>query len=130
MQKARIFIVLLGISLPYIARLPKGMVWLAQYTDGGLDSFLFIEAFNAIAWGILLGVSFFYRHSISLAIPTILGFGFLAWVHYTLDLAADAQSALAFIFIPIYACIPILIGGIFGYGLDKYLSSFRKIKDV
>ncbi|WP_394559292.1 hypothetical protein [Aquipseudomonas alcaligenes] len=46
------------------------------------------------------------------------GFLFLAWAHYQLDLAADAQAALGIVFFPIYALLPVLLGGVLGYLLE------------
>jgi len=130
MRNIRILIILLGVLIPYLARLPGGFAWLVQYTAGGWGAFLLIQAFNAVAWGLLLGVSFIYRHEISLAVPAVLGFGFLAWAHYTLDLAADAQAALAFVFIPVYACLPIMIGALLGLVLDRYLPKKNESKPL
>ncbi|PPT95601.1 hypothetical protein [Xanthomonas arboricola] len=121
MRSARFVIVLVGVLLPYAARLPRGAQWLAQYTDTAIGGWLFFGAFNAIAWGALLGISFLYRRPISLLVPCAFGFGALAWAHATLDLRADAQSALALIFIPIYALLPIAVGGALGYLLDRRL---------
>lgn len=120
-RRARLAIVLIGILLPYAARLPAGIAWLKQYTDAGLNGFLFLSAFNAIAWGAILAISFLYRRSLSMAVPAVLGFGFLAWAHYTLDLNADAQAPVALVFIPIYALLPIAVGGVAGYVLDRRL---------
>ena len=119
MRKARILVVLLGLLLPYATRLPRGAEWLHQYTDLSFGGWLFLGAFNAIAWGAILVVSFLYRRPVSLFVPSLLGFGFLAWAHYTLDLAADAQAAIALIFIPIVALAPILVGAAIGYFLDR-----------
>lgn len=121
MRNARIIIIFVGILLPYLARLPRGMDWLQQYTDVDVSAFLFFGAFNAIAWGSILALSFLYKRTVSLYVPALFGFGFLAWVHYSLDLASDAQASIALIFIPIYALVPIAIGGIIGYILDRYL---------
>ena len=120
-RRARIAIVLIGILLPYAARLPGGIAWLQQYTDAGLNGFLFLSAFNAIAWGAILAISFLYRHALPMAVPALLGFGFLAWAHYTLDLASDAQAAVGLVFIPIYALLPIVVGGVAGYIADRRL---------
>lgn len=121
MRTARFLVILVGLALPYAARLPRGAQWLAQYTDTAIGGWLFLGAFNAIAWGALLGISFLYRRPISLLVPCAFGFGALAWAHATLDLRADAQSALALIFIPIYALLPIAVGGALGYVLDRRL---------
>jgi len=121
MRNARIAIVLLGLVLPYMARLPRGIEWLQQYTDTSLGSWLFLGAFNAIAWVAILACSFMYLRPSSLIGPCLLGFGFLAWAHNTLDLSADAQAAIGLIFIPIYALLPIAIGGAIGYVLDRRL---------
>ena len=110
MKTLRIAITVIGILLPYAARIPRGSDWLQQYTDTSVDGFLFFGAFNAIAWGALLGASFLFRHPRPMLLPCLLGFGFLAWAHYNLDLAADAQAAIALVLIPIFAVVPIAIG--------------------
>ncbi|WP_338117390.1 hypothetical protein [Xanthomonas cissicola] len=90
-------------------------------TDVGLGGWLLLGGFNAIAWSALLGISFLYRRPIALLVPCLIGFGVLAWAHATVDLRADAQSALALIFIPVYALLPITLGGVLGYLLDRKL---------
>lgn len=119
MRKARLIVVLVGIVLPYAARLPRGIGWLQQYTDNGLGAALFLSAFNAIAWGAIVAASFLYRRPSSIWAPALPGFAFLAYAHGSLDLAADAQSALGLVFIPIYALVPIAVGAIVGYVLER-----------
>ena len=119
MRKARLIVMLVGMLLPYAARLPHGIGWLAQYTDNGIGAWLFMGAFNAIPWGAIIAVSFLYKRPSSLWAPALLGFGFLAFAHYSLDLAADAQAAVALVFIPIYALVPIAIGAIVGYFMGR-----------
>ena len=118
MRNARLSIVLFGVLLPYVARLPRGAEWLQQYTDSGFAGLLLLTKFNAIAWGALLAISFLYQRPASLLAPCLLGFGYLFWAHNTLDLAADAQAAIVLAFIPIYALVPIAIGGVIGYAVD------------
>lgn len=48
MRKSRLIIVAVGIDLPYLARVPRGSEWLAQYTDIGFGGWLFLGALNAI----------------------------------------------------------------------------------
>ena len=107
--------------MPYLVRIFGGIAWFRQYADGGLFAFLFLGAFNAIAGGSLIAISYWYRRPFSLLLPCALGFGFLAWAHYSLDLAADAQAAIALVFIPIYALLPIFVGAVLGYVLDLRL---------
>ena len=121
MNKARLAVALVGILLPYAARLPRGAEWIGQYTSSGLGGALFLGGFNAIAWGSILLVSLLYRRPASLLVPAIGGFGFLAWAHYNLDLASDAQAAIALVFIPIYAVPVIAVSGAIGYLLDRRL---------
>jgi len=118
LRNARVLVVLVGIVLPYAARLPRGAEWLHQYTDVGLGGWLYFGAFNAIAWGAILAVSFLYRRPLSLLLPALPGFGFLAWAHCSLDLAADAQAAIGLIYIPIVALAPIGVGAVIGYLVD------------
>ncbi|MBO6850735.1 MAG: hypothetical protein JJ867_09770 [Marinobacter sp.] len=121
MRKARLIIVVVGIVLPYLARVPRGSEWLGQYTDIGFGGWLFFGALNAIAWGCILALSFKYKRPVSLLAPCILGFGFLAWSHGTLDLSANPNAAIALVIIPVYALLPIAVGGIFGYIVDRML---------
>lgn len=119
MRKARWIIFLVGVLLPYVVRLPRGLAWLGQYTEGGLAAWAFLQASNAVAWGAILALSFVYRRPISLLPAAILGFGFLAYAHHTLDLSADPQAAIALVFIPLRALLPIAAGAVVGYILDR-----------
>lgn len=124
--RARVGLVVIGLVLPYAARLPRGVDWLRQYTDAGLGGCLFLSGFNAIALAALLAVSFCYRRPVSLLAPCIMGLGFLAWAHASLDLRADAQSAIALAFIPLYALVPIALGGVAGYAVDRRLRRYAR----
>lgn len=120
MTTARIAIAIVGILLPYIARLPGGTAWVSQYSGNGVGAFILLGAFNAIAWGSMVALSFLYHRPASLLFPCVAGFAFLAWAHYNLDLAADAQAAVALVFIPVFALLPIAVGGVLGYFFDRY----------
>lgn len=119
MNAARLAIVILGIVLPYAVRIPRGTAWVEQYASAGVGGFLVLGAFNAIAWGSLIALSFLIRRPAMLLIPCVLGFGFMAWAHATLDLAADAQAGVALILIPLRALVPIALGGVVGCVLDR-----------
>ena len=122
MNAARIVVVVIGIVLPYFARIPRGVPWVQQYTDVNASGFIFLGGFNAIAWGSIVALSFLYRRPASLLLPCLLGFAFLAWAHYSLDLAADAQAAIALVFIPMIA-----IGGALGYAMERYWKQDRGV---
>ncbi len=119
MRRARWVVVLAGVLIPYVARLPGGIDWLRQYTETGLAGTALLGAFNAIVWGAILFASNFYRRPASLLWPALFGFGFLAYAHGGLDLYADAQAGVAIVFIPIYALAPTLAGAIIGYVVDR-----------
>ena len=121
MPTIRIAIVIFGILLPYLARLPGGSRWLHQYTDGGISGFLFFGLFNAIAWGAILAFTFLYKNKPPIIAPVLFGFVPLAWVHAEYDLSSDAQAAIGLVFIPIYALVPIAVGGLIGYLVDRYV---------
>jgi hypothetical protein len=128
MRKARLIIVVVGVVLPYFSRVPRGSEWLGQYTDIGFGGWLFFGALNAIAWGCIIKLSFKYERPASLLAPCILGFGFLAWAHGTLDLSANPNAAISLVIIPVYALVPIAVGGIFGYIVDRMLRR-KKLPD-
>jgi hypothetical protein len=121
MRKWRVVVIVVGILLPYIARVPRGFPWLSDYTNGGLSGFLLMGAFNAIAWGSIVGLSSWYQRPSSILFPAALGFGYLAWAHFSLDMRSDAQAAIALVLIPIYALLPIFIGALIGYFIDRRL---------
>ena len=114
-------VVIVGVLLPYLVRIPRGAEWVSQYTNAGIFGFIFFGAFNAVAWGSIIVVSFLYHRVSSLLIPVTLAFGFLGYEHYTLDLRADAQSAIALVFIPFYALIFVAVGGLLGFVYDRVL---------
>lgn len=125
MRVARIVVVVIGILLPYLARIPgalqHGSHWLTSYFgDPGhrLGAVLFFGAFNAIAWGSVLLATMTYRSPHAVWFPAVLGFGFLAFVHSTYDLASDAQAAVGLVFIPIYSLPFILAGWLLGLVFD------------
>ncbi len=121
MRKARLIVAVVGILLPYLARMPRGIEWLKQYTDTDFGGWLFFAALNAVAWGCILALSFKYERPASLLAPCILGFGYLAWAYGTLDLSANPNAAIALVIIPFYALVPIAVGGILGYIVDRML---------
>jgi len=140
MDAARIIIVIVGVLVPYLARIvfpyimPEILVsqrfpglvhtpaqWLKQYTDTGLAGHLFLSALNLIPIAALVLLSFDYKSPWSLLIPSVLGLGFLAHEHGTLDLASSSTASLGLLFIPIWALLPILIGAVIGYAVDKWL---------
>jgi hypothetical protein len=126
MKTARILIVVIGILLPYLARLPgtfvNGIDWFTSYFGTGIGAVIFFEVFNAICWGSILGTSFSYRHSCSVWFPAGFGFAFLAVSHAFLDLASSSTAAIALVFIPIYSLPFVLIGWLVGLWFDRRLS--------
>ena len=121
MKRARIIVAVIGIVLPYLVRIPRGKAWLAQYLDAGLFGFVLLEAFNAIAWGSVLLLSFRYRHPTALAFPAASTFGFLGFAHYVLDLASSSTASVALVFIPVYALAFVFVGGVIGLYIDMRL---------
>jgi len=115
----RLLIAAAGILLPYLARLPGGFAWLEQYTAAGVGGFLFTTALDGIARGWMLVWTSLIRQPTWWLLPCGLGFGYLAWAHGSLDLSADAQAAIAVVFIPIHALVPITVGGVVGLAMDR-----------
>ena len=118
----RLCIVLVGMLLPYLARIPGGFHWVKAYLDVGLVGFLLIQLFNAITWGAILLFSTSYKRPSMLLFPSILGFGFSAKWHYLTDLSSDPQASFAFLFIPIHSILYVAIGGVLGLVIDRYLN--------
>lgn len=126
MKTARIWIVVVGIFLPYLVRLPgtfiRGADWFTSYLGDGIGAVLFFGAFNAINWGSMLGASFSYRHSSSVWFLAGCGFAFPAVAHAFLDLASSSTAAIALLFIPILSLPLVVIGWLAGFLFDRRLS--------
>lgn len=124
-KQIRWVIVVLGIAMPYLARLPgiatHGSSWLTSYFGNGLLAFLFFGAFNAICWGTALLATMGLRNPRSAWFPVIAALGSSAWMHSTIDLAADAQAAIALVFIPFLTLPFTATGWIIGYYYDRHL---------
>lgn len=111
------------VMLPWIARLPKGWDWVAQYIPDQehLGSGLLLFGAFSLLPGIvaacmaLLSKPLFYLPVLT---ATLFALGFLGYAHYHLDLAADAQAAIALLFIPMYASALALLGGLIGWGIQ------------
>ena len=121
MTQARGIVAVLGVTLPYLVRLPGGLEWLGQYTRLGPGAWLWLTALHAVSWGSILLVSLAYQRPASLLAPCLSGFGFLAWAHASLDLHSDAQAAIALFLIPLVSLLPIAIGALIGYAVDRLL---------
>lgn len=123
MIKSRIAIVVVGILLPYVARLPgvftHGPDWLWSYLGHGVAAALFFGLFNAIAWGAVLKASYSYRNPHAVWFAAVPAFVFLAANHAFLDLSADPQAALGLLFIPLYSLPLVWVGWLAGKWFDQ-----------
>ncbi len=122
MVAARIAVALIGIALPYLARIPgmvsRGPDWLTSYFGSGLGAFVFFGAFNAINWGAIVLASLAFRSIPAVVVAAAVGFALPIYAHATLDLASDAQAAIGLIFIPIFSLPLVGLGWLLGLGVD------------
>jgi hypothetical protein len=99
---------LLCLILPLLSRLPRGMDWVAQYfPDKGhvLIGILFFGG-CALVPAVVVLVAFLVSRGPRYwpgSLAAVAAWGLLVYFHHDNDLAADAQSALTLIFIPLYA---------------------------
>lgn len=126
LTRARWIIVIVGILLPYLARVPgmliHGRDWLTSYTETGMDGFLLISSFGAIAWGAILLATIGLKHAGPVWITAVFGFALPVLGHGTLDLSADAQAAVLLVFLPVFGIPGALIGRLIGQRYDRRLS--------
>jgi hypothetical protein len=122
LARIRLWVVLVGVLLPYLARLPRGTDWLLQYfpAQGTLAAVLLMAGFNAVAWGAVLLLGQFYRHSVSWLFPALPGFAYLAVGHYSLDLTSNPNAPISLVMLPFFALVPIVLGWLVGYGFDRW----------
>lgn len=123
MLKARFAIIIIGIFIPYLARLPSGLDWLMQYLQGGLPGILLMQFLNAITWGSILAWTTIYKRPLFLLFPAVAGFACAGYWHNMLDLGSDPNAAIGLIIIPFYTLVPIGIAGGVAYILDRFLKN-------
>lgn len=114
-----LLILVLGLVLPYLARIPgiprHGMDWFLSYLPS-LVAVLFFGVFNLIPLAALFLLRIIIpNRSLPFYMATLLSYGFMFWAHATLDLASDAQAAIALFFIPIYASGLVVAGWVIGW---------------
>ena len=118
---ARAGIVIVGVLLPYVARIPGAIVygreWIDVYLDASLGGFMFLEAFNAMAWGSLFVLSYLLRKPSPLIFPSLAGFGFLGFAHGRVDLSAAGHAGVALVYIPILALPIIAVAFVFSVAI-------------
>ena len=115
----RLLLLLISLLLPYAVRLPGGWDWTAQYLTLPPGAAMFLLGMNALVWAPLLALTWLYRDLRWLWLPALVGLGFLAWGHASLDLASDAQIGLAVAVLPVIALIPMLIAAVIAWWLDR-----------
>jgi hypothetical protein len=109
LTRARAGIVIAGVLLPYLARIPgtfvHGSQWLEMHLFGGLGSFMLIQLPNALCWGTLFALSFTLRKVSTLILPSVAYFGLLAYLH-----AGDLSGfkGFALLYLPIVG-IPVVL---------------------
>jgi hypothetical protein len=123
MRRVRMVILIFGVLLPYLMRLPgmlfHGPAWLTSYFGNSLLAFLLINAFQAINWLPLYLGTLALRHPRSAIVAAAIGFALPIYGHATLNLASDAQAAVALFVIPIFSLPLVLIGWITGFFIDR-----------
>jgi hypothetical protein len=123
MSKARLLIVLVGVVLPFAARIPgmitQGVNWFTSYWTGW-HSFLFFGTFNSICWGSILLATLTYRDVRSVWFPALIGFAMPAYWHATLDIASsNFFSAIKLSTIPFLSLPYVGVGWLVGLAFDR-----------
>ena len=111
---------LVCLVLPLLSRLPKGMDWVAQYyPDKGyvLIAILFFGG-CALVPALVVLVAFLFSRGPRYwpgLFASLVAWAMLIYWHHDNDLAADAQSALTLIFIPLYAAAIAAVAALLGW---------------
>lgn len=124
MSSARIVVAVVGIALPYVARLPgvfvRGPEWLTSYAGSGPGAVLFF-ALTAINWGAVVLGTLAYRAIPAVVVAALVGFAWPAYQHATLDLASDAQAAAGLVAIPVNSLPLVGLGWVLGFWVDDWV---------
>lgn len=127
MRRNRWTVAILGILMPYLSRLPgiseHGWPWLTGYFGDTLWAPLFFGAFNAVCWAPVIVGSGLYKRPSTIWYPAVGALASSAVMHSTVDLAADAQAALALVVIPFLTLPFSATGWIIGYMVERARSA-------
>jgi hypothetical protein len=121
---------LVCLALPLLSRLPKGMPWVAQYfPDEGyvLIAILFFGGCALVPAAVVL-VAFLVSRGPRYwpgLLAAVTAFVMLAYWHHDNDLAADAQSALTLVFIPLYVAAIAAAAAFLGWLLQVFAGKDR-----
>lgn len=120
--KARFAVVLIGIALPYLARLPgtlsAGPGWLIAYLTPGFGAFSLLTALNAVTWGAILIGTVALRSVPAVSVAAVVGFALPACCHARLDLASSDSAVVGWFLIPVYSLPLVGLGGLLGLLVD------------
>jgi hypothetical protein len=115
---------LIGITLPYLSRLPgmlfRGPVWLTSYlgTPPRSDRFCSSRDSARLTGSQTLLCTFRFRSARAIAVAAAVGFALLLFILATLDLSSDALAGLALIGLP-FASLPVVgLGWLLGYAVE------------
>ena len=118
MKTARVLIVVIGILLPFLSRIPgaliKGKSWFTCYFDGGLGGTAFISALQALCWGSILLATLSYKQTNAVWFPGAFGFAFVGLSHAFLNLSSSSTAAIGLVAIPLLSLPVVLVGWLIG----------------
>lgn len=101
MRRVRLFIVIGGILLPFLAAIVNSSL------PRSLGAVILLSALNSICWGSVLLATLRYRHQNSAIFPIAMGFAWPALFYLAFD---SKSSPLGLIFLPIENLAFVLAG--------------------
>lgn len=118
MKTARLLIIVVGVLLPFLARIPgaliEGKSWFTSYFDGGFGGVAFIIGLHVLCWGSILLATFSYKQTTAVWFPAVFGFAFAGLSHAFLNLNSSSTAALGLVAIPLLSVPVVLIGWLLG----------------
>lgn len=123
METARLCIIVVGILLPCLTRIPgaffHGLGWLTAMFGSGPEALLFLGLFNAVCWGSIVLAVRSYHNPRSAWFPSVLGFAFPVLGYASVDLTAASTAAIALVLIPFYSLPLVFAGWLVGRSYDR-----------
>lgn len=128
MKEARLLIVVIGVVLPTLARIPAYLlfdqIWLAK--DIAWGDTLFLEgALAAVVWAPIVIFSLFYRSPRYLSLPAVMGFVPMAVLYALPEHPRGPQTLLSSLLFLLCIVPSVLAGGGIGLWLDRRSPSIQ-----
>lgn len=118
-------IVIFGVLLPYLGMLPaalaRGGGSAALRASLAPRAIAFLEITTAFIWVPIVAGTLLFRWPLAAVVSAAIGFAFAVYGYVSLGFSTDAQTAIGYVFVPVFSAPLVVVGWVIGFVIDRYL---------